>query len=286
MMRGSSGWLALVTLLLVILILAGGCSDPADRASQDSDAGGVELVETIDGDTFDVRIDGVTERVRLVGINTPERGECLASEATDALDQLLRSGPIRLDVDTNDRDRWDRLLRHVWVDDTYLNEQLVIQGLAIARSYPPDTMLDDRLSEAQSQAESAGVGRWSPDACGPPATDSAAGPVNLRIDEVEPDAPGNDAENLNGEWVRIVNDGAIEIELLGWMLQDESSSHRYEFPAATIDPQGTITIRSGCGEDSDTELHWCVSGSAVWNNDGDTVFLLDPSGNLADSLGY
>lgn len=275
---------ALVTIVGVLLLA--GCSSPADQASIDPNSSGIELIETIDGDTFDVQIDGATERVRLIGINAPERGECLASEATEALDQLLRSGPIRLEVDANDRDTYGRLLRYIWIGERSVNEELVARGHAIAQSYPPDTLLDSRLAEAQLRAQSAEAGRWSTDACGPPATDSSERPVRLTIEEIEPDAPGNDAENLNGEWVRITNSGPDAIDLAGWMLQDQSSSHRFTFPAGMIEPLATITIRSGCGEDSDTELFWCVSRSAVWNNDGDTAFLLDPAGNIVDSLGY
>lgn len=283
-----------IRLTIVIMLLAVGCRRPADEAGApsatspepdgDTAAGSVELVETIDGDTFDVRIDGTVERVRLIGMNTPERGECLASEATDGLDRLLRSGSIELEFDTTNRDRFDRLLRHVWIDGVYVNEQLVAEGLAIARSYPPDTRHDVRLFEAQASAKAEATGLWSPNACGPPAPDSAG--LRVRIAEVEFDAPGNDTENLNGEWVRIVNDGATAVELVGWSLKDESSTHRYAFPAVALGPGGDLTIRSGCGEDSDTELFWCVSRSAVWNNGGDTAFLLDPSGNIVDSLGY
>ena len=49
---------------------------------------------------------------------------------------------------------------------------------------------------------------------------------------------------------------------------------------------GVVWLRSGCGGDSPTGMHWCVSGSAIWNNNGGTVFLLDPSGNVVDSVGY
>ena len=47
-----------------------------------------------------------------------------------------------------------------------------------------------------------------------------------------------------------------------------------------------VRLHTGCGEASDTDLYWCVSGSAVWNNDGDTVFVLDANGNIVVSRNY
>ncbi len=47
-----------------------------------------------------------------------------------------------------------------------------------------------------------------------------------------------------------------------------------------------MRIFSGCGADSETELFWCESGSAIWNNSGDTAFLLDPAGNTVATLSY
>jgi len=48
----------------------------------------------------------------------------------------------------------------------------------------------------------------------------------------------------------------------------------------------TVVIRTGCGDDFGDTLFWCNVGSAVWNNDGDTVFLLDPNGNTHQTYNY
>ena len=47
-----------------------------------------------------------------------------------------------------------------------------------------------------------------------------------------------------------------------------------------------MTVHTGCGADTGTDLFWCNEGSAVWNNDGDTAFLLDPRGNVVDTRTY
>jgi hypothetical protein len=66
-------------------------------------------------------------------------------------------------------------------------------------------------------------------------------------------------------------------------VRDESASHRFTFPDGFgLAGGATVRIHTGCGPDTATDLHWCISGSAVWNNDGDTAFLVDPAGNVND----
>lgn len=125
------------------------------------------------------------------------------------------------------------------------------------------------------------AGLWAPDACG------TAVSAEVQIVHIEYDAPGNDNFNLNGEWVEILNGDETAVDLTGWVLKDESASHRYTFPNGfTLQPGATAFVYTGCGQDSATALYWCESGSAVWNNSGDTGFLLDPSGNLVWSYAY
>ena len=77
--------------------------------------------------------------------------------------------------------------------------------------------------------------------------------------------------------------GAVAVDMTGWGVRDESSSHRFTFPAGfALDPGARVRIHSSCGTSSADELSWCTSGSAIWSNDGDTAFLLDPSGNIVD----
>jgi endonuclease YncB( thermonuclease family) len=157
------------------------------------------VVSVTDGDTVIVTVQGIEERVRLIGINTPESGECLADEATVALEELIAGREVTLSVDVNDRDQYGRLLRYIWVDDLFVNEQMVETGLALARRYEPDTALADLLDAAQERAKEDNYGMWAPDACG------ARTDADVVIAEIQYDAPGNDNDNPNGEWVRIEN---------------------------------------------------------------------------------
>ncbi len=104
--------------------------------------------------------------------------------------------------------------------------------------------------------------------------------------DVNADAPGDDSVNLNGEWVRFTNAGSEAIDLEGWEVADESASHRYTFDDLGLQPGAAVTLFSGCGSDDDVVRYWCVSGSAVWNNSGDTVFLRDRNGNIVASHSY
>ncbi len=259
-------------------------SNPVDPSPNGGEAALVTNV--IDGDTFDISINGTQERVRLIGIDSPETGDCLYAEAARSLRDLLGPGTVELVSDTTDRDQYGRLLRYVWVGDTFINEAQVASGLAVARRYEPDIAQAVRLEAAETESSTAGLGRWAPAACGTPGTNTDGSPSELRIDRIEYDAPGDDSLELNGEWIRIVNDGAAPIQMDGWQLRDASVAHRYRFPVLELEPGDSLTVFSGCGSDTGTELFWCNTRSAVWNNGGDTAYLIDPSGNVATSFTY
>jgi endonuclease YncB( thermonuclease family) len=243
----------------------------------------VTVVSITDGDTIDVEVaGGATMTVRLIGTNSPESGECHGAESTLVLGALIPSGSeIGMTRDVSDLDDFDRLLRYLWVGSMSVNEETVRRGGAISRHYPPDTAMSDRLDAAQEAARHAQIGLWSPTACGPKAE------ATLRIAHIEFDAPGDDNNNLNEEWISIRNDGGSAVDLTGWGVKDESATHRYEFPSSfTLGPGEIATLLTGCGVDFGTKLFWCNTGSAVWNNSGDTAFLLDPNGNAHDTMSY
>lgn len=251
---------------------------PSTASTAPAPSGPVTVIQVVDGDTLEVRLEnGRVDRLRLIGINAPEDGECLSTEATNRLRELLSTGRVRLLRDVSDRDQYGRLLRYVLVDGESVGESLVAEGLALSRAYPPDTSQQVALDAAQAAAMSQGRGLWAPDACGP-ATEAA-----VVVGEVRSDPPGDESQHPNDEWVEILNHGTVVVDLTGWGVKDESASHRFEFPDGfRLGPGETVRIHTGCGAASATHLYWCVSGSAVWNNDGDTAFLTDPQGNVVD----
>lgn len=285
--------------LLVVLGLVGGaCSrspafQPTPTAvgadagvspgSIDRGGGDALVVRVIDGDTLVVNVGGSEETVRLIGINAPETEECWAAQAAAELSRLAPEGsPVGLTADVSDRDPNGRLLRYLWTPERVLvNEELVRRGAALAVRYPPDTAFADRLEAAQAQAEAAGIGIWAPDACGP------AVEAEVGITAVNADPPGDDTLRLNDEWVEVTNYGLRPVPMEGWAVRDESSSNRFFFPDGfVLLPKRRVRIHSGCGAPTSEDLFWCVGRAAVWNNDGDTVFLLDPAGNVHDLYAY
>jgi competence protein ComEC len=99
----------------------------------------------------------------------------------------------------------------------------------------------------------------------------------LDVVEINADADGDDAENLNDEYVVFENTGSSSLELSGWELAD-AADHTYTFPEGTVlDPGARITIHTGSGTDTETDLYWGQS-RPVWNNGGDTVILRDDTG--------
>ncbi|MEF8828809.1 MAG: lamin tail domain-containing protein [Haloarcula sp.] len=122
------------------------------------------------------------------------------------------------------------------------------------------------------------LARSSPRTETPVATDGGTPTENtsgdLVIDRVRADAAGDDRDNLNDEYVVFRNAGAESLAMGGWTVADESG-RTYAFPDGfTLGPDETVTLHTGSGADTDTDLYW-GSGRPIWNNDGDTVTVTD-----------
>jgi hypothetical protein len=242
-----------------------------------------EVVDVIDGDTIDVVRDGETVRVRMIGINAPERDECFYDEAAAGLGVLVPAEGVRLVTDATDVDRFGRSLRFIeTADGVDLGGLLVESGLARSHHYPPDISRNARYDQLQEGAMGEQAGLWASGACG---GGVPTGDVQIGI-ELQFDAPGNDNDNLNEEWARFTNEGASAVDLSGWQVADESSSHRYPIDDLVLDPGASFMLYTGCGTDAPLVRYWCNTGSAVWNNSGDTVFLNDQAGNIVTSYTY
>lgn len=137
-----------------------GPTAPPDDLPQGRD---VVVTSITDGDTFR----SGDERVRLIGIDTPEISggiECFGREATAALEEMIPPGTtVRLVRDVSEVDRYDRTLAYVYrVDDGLdVNLALVEQGYAVPMTYPPDVARADEFVAASRDARDAGRGLWS-----------------------------------------------------------------------------------------------------------------------------
>lgn len=103
------------------------------------------------------------------------------------------------------------------------------------------------------------------------ATPSAAGPALLVIREIE--QPGS----LSGETVILTNLGEV-VTLTGWTLSD-GRTNRYTFPDVTLFPDAEISLHTGAGTDSPSDLYWGAS-DAIWGATGTVAYLRDASGRL------
>lgn len=125
--------------------------------------GEFRVARVIDVDT--IEIEG-GERVRYIGMDTPESVtpgkpvQCFGKEASDENRSLVEGKMVRLGKDMTDRDRYGRLLRHVFVGDMSVNLELVALGFARADAFPSDT-LRARNGRIAVAGASAGVGRYA-----------------------------------------------------------------------------------------------------------------------------
>ena len=132
------------------------------------------VTKVVDGDTIWVNIEGKEEKIRLIGVNSPEYTkeiEPYGKEATEFTTNKLLNKTIYLQKDVSDTDSYDRLLRYVWTDKidvineenikNYLfNYSLVYEGYAESNYYKPDITLQSYLEDAQTQAKENKKGMW------------------------------------------------------------------------------------------------------------------------------
>ena len=150
------------TLLLLLAVAAptwGG-----DRAAYRGLEGTV--VRVVDGDTIHVRVGAHVEKVRYIGVNTPEvhhptKGvEPGGREAAAVNRRLVQGQGVRLELDVQERDRYGRLLAYVWVGGVMINAELVRLGYAQVMTVPPNVRYQDMFLKLQREAHQAGRGLW------------------------------------------------------------------------------------------------------------------------------
>ena len=180
----------LVLCLVLLLSACGGHQVDLGRQSPATAAdepGGYEIAEVtrvVDGDTVEVRITersdgpgaglaeiGETYSVRLIGIDTPESVkpgspvECFGKEASSATNSLLDGQTVTLVKDVEETDRYERLLRYVYLGEEMANARLVLNGYASAYTYPPNVRHSRLLMELQRDARDNNRGLWSRETC-------------------------------------------------------------------------------------------------------------------------
>ena len=136
--------------------------------------GRAEVVRVVDGDTIRVRLDGRTERVRYIGVDTPESVkpgspvQCYAKRAAAANAALVAGRSVRLVGDVERRDRYGRLLAYVYrePDGAFINAQLVRDGYARTLTIAPNVAHAHQFAQLARTARQSGRGLWSACAMG------------------------------------------------------------------------------------------------------------------------
>lgn len=239
----------------------------------------VKIEDVIDGDT--IIIQG-GERVRYIGINTPEKEEPYFSQAKELNKKLVLGKKVKLEFDVQKRDRYGRLLAYVWTDGILVNKILVEEGLAVSETIQPNVKYQSIILQAQKDARNKCKGLWK-SLC-----ENIKNKKCIEIIRINANPKGDDNKNKNKEWIEIKNNCEYKISMDGWILKDNSSTNRYRFKNFSLNSKSSVKIYSGCGKDTIDKLYWqCPEKRyAIWNNSNDHAFLYDNKGNLVDEYEY
>jgi micrococcal nuclease len=151
----------------MLMVASGACAEPSGTTD-----GRATVTHVVDGDTIDVRIGGRDERVRLIGIDTPETKkpntpiQCYGPEASAFTASILPVGTeIRLERDVVGRDDYGRLLAYVHLadspTDTFVNREIVARGYAVPLAIEPNTTYAAEFAAAAGRAEADDLGLWA-----------------------------------------------------------------------------------------------------------------------------
>lgn len=230
--------------------------------------------KVIDGDTIELE-NG--ERVRLLGINTLEKGQNYYEEANNRLKELIEGKEVRLEKDVDDKGKYGRLLRYVFINDEFVNLKLVREGYAHVYVIPPNTKYQTDLEKAEEKAKEEGLRIWN----------SSENFGCIGIAYFRWNAEGNDCNNPNGEYVTFKNTCPEPINMKGWTVKDRGTNI-YTFPEVSLPSNEMVTLYSGPGKDTSRKLYWDEEKQcpAIWNNDGDSLYLRDEGGYLVVDYDY
>jgi len=123
------------------------------------------VVRVVDGDTIHVKVGDYVEKVRYIGMNTPEihhptKGEQPGGREAAEMNRRLVGKRVRLELDVRSRDRYGRLLAYVWVGELMVNAELVRLGYAQVMTVPPNVRHQELFVKLQREAREAGRGLW------------------------------------------------------------------------------------------------------------------------------
>lgn len=254
----------------------------------------VTVDRVVDGDTFETTINGIQEKIRLIGVDTPETVkpnspvQPYGPEASKFSKETLTGQEVYIDFDAQQRDKYGRLLAYVHLKDgTFFNAKLVKEGYARVATYPPNVKHVSLFVALLKEARDYKRGFWSLN------QDPWGGDIGIN-DGVTPSddtntsggaagvSTGNvtiESVDLSGEVVVIRNNDSKDLDLTGWKLVSTEGNQTFYFPSGFILKAGsTVKVTSGrnASDNPPYQLKWTTS--YIWNNNGDTAVLYDANG--------
>jgi endonuclease YncB( thermonuclease family) len=202
------------------------------------------LTRVIDGDTIEAKVNGEIWKIRLLGINTPEKNMPQSQEAMVFLRQF-ENRSIQLLRDREDTDKYSRKLRYLIIDNINLDIKILEKGLANAY-YTTGLIYEKQLLNAEKEAREKGLGIWTK-------SEEKCAEYNCII-----------LKKLNPkeEFFTIKNSCSFTCNLAGWFVKDLGRNTFYLSPLQ-----------------SDEERTYS-SKTEVWNNDHDRLFIFDSQGKI------
>lgn len=287
--------------LLLDVIDAWRSGEVVVRGPSEGTSWDVTVTRVIDGDTIEAEFpNGEIDTLRLLGVDTPETSLGSVSpdefegipDTTDGRDHLFNWGKnateftnqtlankqitIKVDEQADRRGSFDRLLVYAYANGQNFNKQLLTKGYA--RFFESTFSNQSEFETAEEEAQATDTGLWN-------YTKPSESSSPLELTEINADAEGSDYNNLNDEYIVFRNTNDTAVDLTGWTVEDETGK-TYQFPMGfTLQPGDQVTLRTGTGDDTDTELYW-GRDAPVWNNGGDTVIVTTADGTVVIDQAY
>jgi micrococcal nuclease len=209
--------------------------------------------EVIDGDT--VKSNGTS--IRLLGINTPERGEIYYLEAKEFLEGLVLNKTVELEYGKEREDRYGRTLAYTYINRENVNLKLIEEGYANVYFPSGRDTYYNRFEQAWEECNK--------NLCGI-SKDECADCIELRRFDYE------------NEIIVLENICDFDCELTDWEIKDEGRK-KFVFPEFILEENKQVTILIGEGKNNKNSLFW-KNQNYVWTNTGDTLFLRDENYSL------
>ena len=214
------------------------------------------VIRIIDGDTLEIESG---EKVRLLGIDAPEKGERYSLEAAKFLEEKVLNKTVVLELGSERYDRYGRILAYLYINGKNINIELVKNGLANVY------VLDEKMRESELRNAWNKCIESNKNLC-EKSTDVCAKCIELnKLD-------------YNSQEVVFYNKCGFSCNLNGWEIRDEGRKN-YFFENFWLEAGKEVKIIVGEGNDMEGILYW-TGETYVWTRTGDTLFLRDEEGGL------